>query len=127
MDYSYRCLRPRWSSYCAAWNSLASKVLLNPWAESPGPRAVPRAFGRTKFFNGLLAFSVAVFAFVLAISYVLESRERLACQQTETARLNEQLSRAQLDALRRQIEPHFLFNTLNAISGLVREKRTMLP
>src|ERR1700750_8054 len=48
---------------------------------------------------------------------------RLAYQQTETARLNEQLTRAQLDALRRQIEPHFLFNTLNAIAGLVRENR----
>jgi LytS/YehU family sensor histidine kinase len=31
--------------------------------------------------------------------------------------------KAQLSALRRQIEPHFLFNTLNAIAGLVREKR----
>src|SRR5262249_22735923 len=36
---------------------------------------------------------------------------------------NEQLSKAQFDALRRQIEPHFLFNTLNAIAGLVREKK----
>jgi LytS/YehU family sensor histidine kinase len=47
----------------------------------------------------------------------------LAFQQTESARLNEQLSKAQLNALRRQIEPHFLFNTLNAIAGLVRERR----
>src|SRR5260370_1565974 len=59
----------------------------------------------------------------LLVRYMLGSRERLALQQTETARLNEQLSKAQLDALRRQIEPHFLFNTLNAIAGLVREKR----
>jgi LytS/YehU family sensor histidine kinase len=59
---------------------------------------------------------------ILAVSYVLDSKSRLAYQQTETARLNEQLSKAQLDALRRQIEPHFLFNTLNAIAGLVREK-----
>ena len=57
---------------------------------------------------------------------MLDSRERLALQQTETARLNEQLSKAQLDALRRQIEPHFLFNTLNAVAGLVREGGTML-
>jgi LytS/YehU family sensor histidine kinase len=39
----------------------------------------------------------------------------------ETARLNEQLAKAQLSALRQQIEPHFLFNTLNTIAGLVRE------
>ena len=53
----------------------------------------------------------------------MQSREELALRQAEAARLNEQLSRAQLDALRRQIEPHFLFNTLNAIAGLVREQR----
>ena len=36
--------------------------------------------------------------------------------------MNEELSRAaQLAALRRQIEPHFMFNTLNSIAGLVRD------
>ena len=66
---------------------------------------------------------VFLYSVVIAVSYVLDSRERLARQETETARLNEQLSKAQLNALRRQIEPHFLFNTLNAVAGLVREKR----
>ena len=42
---------------------------------------------------------------------------------TETARLNEELSKAQLAALRRQMEPHFMFNTLNSIAGLVRDQR----
>jgi LytS/YehU family sensor histidine kinase len=42
---------------------------------------------------------------------------------TEAARLNEELSKAQLAALRRQIEPHFMFNTLNSIAGLVRDHR----
>ncbi len=65
---------------------------------------------------------MVLYTAILAVSYVLDSKSRLAYQQTETARLNEQLSKAQLDALRRQIEPHFLFNSLNAIAGLVREK-----
>jgi len=60
---------------------------------------------------------------IIAIDTVLDSRSRLARQQAETARLNEQLSQAQLDALRRQIEPHFLFNTLNSVSALIREHR----
>ena len=60
---------------------------------------------------------------ILLVCYMLDSQERLAFQQTETARLNEQLTKAQLHALRRQIEPHFLFNTLHAIAGLVREQR----
>ena len=66
---------------------------------------------------------VIFYGVILTIGAALESRRRLAEQQTETARLNEQLSTAQLDSLRRQIEPHFLFNTLNSIAGLVREQR----
>jgi LytS/YehU family sensor histidine kinase len=77
---------------------------------------------RDKFLNGMLSY-VVLYGAIAALAYVAESRERLARHSTETARLNEELSKAQLTALRRQIEPHFLFNTLNAISGLVREKR----
>jgi len=67
--------------------------------------------------------ALLLYTFVLTISTVLDSHARQAQQQTQTARLNELLSKAQLEALRRQIEPHFLFNTLNAIAGLVRENR----
>ncbi len=64
--------------------------------------------------------SVVLYVGILVVSHLVESKARLAYQQTETARLNEQLSNAQLTALRNQIEPHFLFNALNAVSGLVR-------
>ena len=53
-----------------------------------------------------------VYALILTFTYVVDSRESMARQITETARLNEELSRAQLAALRRQMEPHFMFNTL---------------
>lgn len=76
----------------------------------------------TKLSYGALG-SLILYSMVLLISCVLEARERLSRQQADTARLNEQLTKAQLNALRRQIEPHFLFNALNAIAGLVREKR----
>jgi two-component system LytT family sensor kinase len=74
------------------------------------------------FEGGILGYLV-LYGFVLAMKHVLDSRERLEAQKTETARLNEKLASAQLDALRRQMEPHFLFNSLNAIAGLVREQR----
>ena len=95
--------------------------LLNPSAHVPGPEPFTHLWVN-KFDSGILTF-VVLYGAILTVSYVLDSRERLALQQTETARLNEMLSKAQLDALRRQIEPHFLFNTLNAIAGLVREKQ----
>lgn len=104
----------------SAWSAALEK-LTNPYAYERGPGQFPYLLSG-KFYGGLLS-SVILYVTVLLVSYLLDSRERLARQQTETARLNEQLSKAQLSALRRQIEPHFLFNTLNSIAGLVREKR----
>ena len=103
----------------AAWMSVLEE-LLNPWAaESVAPFL---QLWKGKFFGGLLSFLI-LYVVILLVAYLLDSRERFARHETETARLNEQLSKAQLNALRRQIEPHFLFNTLNAIAGLVREER----
>jgi two-component system LytT family sensor kinase len=104
----------------SAWNA-GWEAMLNPWAKPQGPESFGNLFVH-KFYGGLLVFLI-LYSLTLAVSYMLDSRDRLARQETETARLNEQLSKAQLNALRRQIEPHFLFNTLNAIAGLVREGR----
>jgi sensor histidine kinase YesM len=44
-------------------------------------------------------------------------RERRAAQlEVEAALLETQLAQSQLEALRMQLHPHFLFNTLNSIS-----------
>ena len=101
--------------------SAGLEVLLNPWANSPGPGSFFDNWPY-KFANGLLG-SFFLYAFIIIVTSALDAKQRLARQQAESARLNEQLLKAQLEALRRQIEPHFLFNTLNAISGLVRENR----
>jgi two-component system, LytTR family, sensor kinase len=105
----------------SAWAALLVRVM-KPYANSSDATPFVRLTFEN-FFNGVLAF-VILYGAIVAVSYVLDSRARLARQETETARLNEQLSKAQLNALRRQIEPHFLFNTLNAVSALVREGRS---
>jgi len=111
------CTAISWVS--AAWEA-GLDWRLNPWATSA---SVPvMSLWISKFINSLLT-SAILYTSIFAISYVLESKDRMARQQTETARLNEQLSKVQLQALRRQIEPHFLFNTLNTIAGLVREDK----
>lgn len=104
-----------------ALGTTALKKLMNPYADVPGPGPFLQIFSAT-FYSGLLA-TLVLYTTILLVSYLLDSRERLAHQQTETARLNELLVKAQLSALRRQIEPHFFYNTLNAVAGLVREKR----
>lgn len=52
----------------------------------------------------------------LAQSYYAKSQEYAVTSQ----RLSNQLLKAELSALKSQLNPHFLFNTLNTISGLVR-------
>jgi two-component system LytT family sensor kinase len=104
----------------AGWIALWERTL-NPWMLDPGPGAFPELWLH-KFLNGLLSY-VILYGLILLVVHIRESQKRLAFQQTETARLNEQLSKAQLSALRQQIEPHFLFNTLNAIAGLMRERK----
>jgi len=52
-------------------------------------------------------------------------RERLAARlELRASELQNQLGQARLDALKMQLRPHFLFNTLNAIVVLVRQQRT---
>lgn len=102
----------------AAWLSMW-EVMLNPYALTPGPGTFLQLWQR-KFYSGLLS-SIILYGLILLVAHIAETQHRFAVHRAETARLNEQLSKAQLSALRRQIEPHFLFNTLNAIAGLVRE------
>jgi two-component system LytT family sensor kinase len=100
----------------SAWTSLL-ELAFNPYLDNSRPGFPALWFH--EFSNASLS-SLVLYGGILIVSYALRSRERLAFEQTETARLNEQLSQAQLDALRRQIEPHFLFNTLNSIAAMVR-------
>jgi two-component system LytT family sensor kinase len=50
------------------------------------------------------------------------ARQRARHHALRESRLEAELARAQLDALRLEIQPHFLFNTLNSISALIRLK-----
>jgi two-component sensor histidine kinase len=101
----------------SAW-SAGLEHALDPWRpDAPAPAWLP-AF-RSTFLAHILA-SLILYAGIVITAVMLDSRERLARQRVAAAELAEQLSEARLRALRHQIEPHFLFNTLNAISGLVR-------
>jgi two-component system, LytTR family, sensor kinase len=55
--------------------------------------------------------------------YQERSREVLQIQ-LRASQLQSQLVSAQLNALKMQLQPHFLFNTLNAITVLVRQQRS---
>jgi ligand-binding sensor domain-containing protein/GAF domain-containing protein len=49
----------------------------------------------------------------------IESEQSLAKKQKELANINQQLAEAQLSALQTQMNPHFIFNSLNSIKGMI--------
>jgi ligand-binding sensor domain-containing protein/putative methionine-R-sulfoxide reductase with GAF domain/anti-sigma regulatory factor (Ser/Thr protein kinase) len=50
----------------------------------------------------------------------IEAEQSLQRSQFEMYSINEQLSKAKLEALRSQMNPHFIFNSLNAIDNLIQ-------
>ncbi|MGA8806681.1 MAG: histidine kinase [Thermoanaerobaculia bacterium] len=73
------------------------------------------------FFRVPLEF--LLYCMVLGGAMAFEFYERYRERALQAAQLETSLADARLHALELQIQPHFLFNTLNAISGLVRGKR----
>ena len=99
---------------------LASAPLLN---EPDLAQAIPEIFGRllTVYF----VIDIFFYAALLGIYYMLDFyrmfQERALAASTlqlKTSRLETSLAQANLNALKMQLQPHFLFNTLNAISVL---------
>lgn len=66
-----------------------------------------------------LLFSGIVSALYLNITYANLAEKRLRFErELEISKLNEQKTKAELDALQAKVNPHFLYNTLNSIAEL---------
>ena len=88
------------------------------WVETVPPAFWPEYRG---LFMHLITASVVIFACTvvawLAVTHYREAKE----SRLESAELGAMLQRAQLEALRSQLNPHFLFNTLHSIAELIHE------
>ncbi|MFL5541314.1 MAG: sensor histidine kinase [Longimicrobiaceae bacterium] len=62
------------------------------------------------------------FWFLVAVIHALLYQRRLRDRELAAARLAGRLSEAELLALKSQLQPHFLFNTLNAVAAYVRHE-----
>ena len=119
--------------FCVAWATCGQVfrlVLLRVFAPDMVQTAMQAGAGQFWRHVGVewlswifitLPFGVAVYLCVVGIEhatrYFIEARDR----EVQLARLSEQLAGARFAALQAQVNPHFLFNTLNTIAVLVRD------
>src|SRR5215475_13934903 len=67
-----------------------------------------------------LDWLLMTYLFLIGLAYALAYRRESESRALNASQLETRLVEAQLQALQRQLHPHFLFNTLNTISGLIR-------
>jgi two-component system LytT family sensor kinase len=75
----------------------------------------------TSSFYGHNLVDIAYYWGVVAFGYVEDIQRRFKNEEIRAAQLENRLIEAELKALREQLKPHFLFNTLNTISVMVRD------
>ena len=105
----------------AAYTAYAAALMraLTPFGAATNPRPFADVFlGRllSQFHIDLL-----IYCAILGTGHALGYYARLRERERQAAQLEARLAEAQLEALRAQLHPHFLFNTLNGIAALVRE------
>jgi two-component system LytT family sensor kinase len=104
--------------FCAAWAGAGTvlRVLLSPRTMYYPP---PLYFVSWLFIT--FPFGVAVYLGVVGIEHAIRYFDEARRHELQMARLAEQLTGARFAALQAQLNPHFLFNTLNTIAVLVRD------
>ncbi len=85
------------------------------WRAHAGPIAIWKNLLNINRFG----MEILVYGFIFGIVGIVQSQIRAQGEAIKSLELQKQLSAAQLRALQMQLEPHFLFNTLNAITTLV--------
>lgn len=84
-------------------------------------RVLERTFMQTwaSIVRGYLEYDMLMYGAILALGYTWDYRERFRDRAERAERLEIELDRARLAAIENQLQPHFLFNTLNSVSSLV--------
>jgi len=94
----------------AAWIALLGAAMLYQLDRSLGAQLVPAKVDLGQFAFGSAAIAALITGVVLRYLFVIDGWQ---AQVRASAR-------AEADALQARIKPHFLFNSMNAIAGLVR-------
>jgi two-component system LytT family sensor kinase len=83
------------------------------------PRTMTLSLQLWSFFFTFFMLNLVTYWAALGAYYALEFHHRAREGELRAARLEADLHQSRLDALRMELNPHFLFNTLNTIAALV--------
>lgn len=83
-----------------------------------GFRHAQASFGHMYVVHATL--EISTYVGIVVILLLLEARREAAARAVTEARLAQSLATARLQSLQAQIQPHFLFNTLNTLAVLAR-------
>tara|TARA_B100000497_G_C7678865_1_gene410540 strand:+ start:1228 stop:2196 length:969 start_codon:yes stop_codon:yes gene_type:complete len=86
-------------------------------------RSIPYFLGHPFRWRNLPGSSFAI-VLIQIIQYALKTQENLSKLKVEKEQLISENYKAELKALRAQIDPHFLFNSLNTLRSMVRNQNT---
>jgi two-component system, LytTR family, sensor kinase len=98
----------------------AMRALLAIWAQ---PGGVTASFG-DRVVNQLAQWfpaSALAYVAVVGIAIAIDRARAIRQREVRAAQLTAELTRTQLEALRAQIHPHFVFNALHTVAAIVRE------
>ena len=87
-----------------------------------GALVLPHGLGFVRRLLAMAVVNLFSYAGVVALATVRRFQLRSAAQEARAAALEADLQKARLSALEAQLRPHFLFNSLNTISSLVRAR-----
>jgi two-component sensor histidine kinase len=89
----------------------------------PFPPTLPGPWTRFLQLSATRAQStVPIYWAIVCVTWVISYYQQLRERERRTLELEARLTQANLQTLKTQLQPHFLFNTLNAIASLVRRK-----
>jgi len=89
----------------------------------PAGRAlgVVHAASFPQYMLAAIGFDILLYAGTVGVGHAFDYARKYRDRELRASRLEAQLSQTQLQILRMQIHPHFLFNTLHAISALMHK------
>ncbi|MDB4949200.1 MAG: signal transduction histidine kinase, LytS [Gemmatimonadetes bacterium] len=103
------------------WLILGVQMLLPAWVFSMGSPFPRDPF---PFLWRVVLSDLPLYVVLLGLAYLVEYYGRYRDRELAASELRGQLVEAQLQALRMQLNPHFLFNAMNTIAMLVRGERS---